>query len=179
MRATVLLSLLFLAGCGNPSSTKIPELREPLVFYKPTVEQKAEPVEQVALRYVGYAARTHRTELKEFIGVDPIKTEWCAAFVNAVLNESGMPGSESVSEYPLLARSFLDWGVAVKEPEPGDLVVFPRGSESWQGHVGFYLGTVTTNGIKYYAILGGNQNGKVSIELFRARSAISVRRFSA
>lgn len=191
LRAIVLVPLLALAGCDKSTYNEVsiieetviiqlkPPVQNSFVEIVPFVEEKPEPVEQIALRYVGFGAKSHRTELKEFIGVDPVRTEWCAAFVNAVLNESGLPGSESVSEYPLLARSFLNWGEAVKEPEPGDLVVFPRGSEAWQGHVGFYLGTAVVNGIKYYAILGGNQNNKVSIELFRARSALGIRRFIA
>jgi len=64
----------------------------------------------------------------------------------------------------------------VKEPQVGDIVIFHRGTEPWQGHVGFYYGTVYEKGRKYYQILGGNQNKSVTIELFPARAAISVRR---
>jgi uncharacterized protein (TIGR02594 family) len=88
-----------------------------------------------------------------------------------------IPGSESVSQYPLVARSFLAWGKRVKDPRPGDIVVFPRGTQAWQGHVGFYYGTVYQNGKKFYQILGGNQDNSVNIKLFPARSAISIRRY--
>ena len=118
-------------------------------------------------------------ELKEFLGVDPVRTEWCAAFVNAVLEESGIPGSESVSNHPLTARSFLKWGEKVDEPLPGDIVIFPRGNVSWQGHVGFYIGTIVRNNIKYYLILGGNQTNSVNIEYYRASKAIGIRRLTA
>jgi uncharacterized protein (TIGR02594 family) len=88
----------------------------------------------------------------------------------------GIPGSESVSQYPLVAKSFLQWGKRVKDPKPGDIVIFHRGTQPWQGHVGFYYGTVYQNGKKFYQILGGNQDKSVNIQLFLARSAISVRR---
>ena len=130
----------------------------------------------VAYKYLNYGERTHRSELIKFTGVDPVRTQWCAAFVNAVLTDSGIPGSETVSDYPLTARSFLTWGDPVTMPQPGDIVVFPRGNQGWQGHVGFYLGTTIVNNTVYYQILGGNQRNKVSIELYRANRALGIRR---
>ena len=72
----------------------------------------------------------HRTVIKEYVGIDPRRYEWCAAFVNAVLEESNIQGSQS-----LLARSFLNWGDPVDKPHPGDIVVFPRGKSDWEGQV--------------------------------------------
>jgi len=131
-----------------------------------------------AAEKLGLEERKDRAELREYTGVDPVRTEWCAAFANAVLNESGIPGSESVSDVPLMARSFLTWGNKVNKEEirAGDLVVFPRGNQGWQGHVGFYIRTIDRNGVPYYAILGGNQSNKVSIELYRASRALGIRR---
>ena len=68
-----------------------------------------EPVD-TAHDYIGLNEYQHRKVLKEFVGVDPVNTEWCAAFVNAILNMNNIPGSESVSDVPLMARSFLKWG---------------------------------------------------------------------
>lgn len=119
----------------------------------------------------------NRTEIKEYTGIDPKHYEWCAAFVNAVLRESDIPGSESVSEYPLMARSFLKWGEPVTgDPEAGDIIVFPRGEQGWKGHVGFYVGTEFKNDRKYYRILGGNQSNMVNIELYPANRALGIRR---
>ena len=123
---------------------------------------------------LGLHEREDREELKAFLGIDPYRVEWCAAFVNQVLAANGIPGSESVSDYPLTARSFLSWGERVDEPMMGDVIVFPRGNSSWQGHVGFYI-TTSLDG-KYYFILGGNQSDSVSIEAFRASSALGIRR---
>jgi uncharacterized protein (TIGR02594 family) len=129
----------------------------------------------VAIQFIDYNEFNNRAELKEYMGVDPYRIEWCAAFVNAVLNSNDIPGSESVTDYPLMARSFLKWGEEVDEPRIGDVVVFPRGA-SWQGHVGFYMGSQERNGKEYYVILGGNQSDKVSLELYPANLALSIRR---
>jgi uncharacterized protein (TIGR02594 family) len=175
MRFLVVICIGFISAC-TPANQFI---FDGATFSKPIfVTQITNPAFN-AFQYIHFAESTHRTELKDFIGVDPVRTEWCAAFVNAVLNETGIPGSDTVSEYPLTAKSFLHWGerVAAKDIESGDIVVFPRGNESWQGHVGFYLKTIDKNGVPYYAILGGNQDNKVSIEFFKARSAISIRRY--
>lgn len=129
-----------------------------------------------AVKMVGLHERTNRKELKAFLGVDPVTTEWCAAFVNAILDKHGIAGTESISEYPLLARSFLDWGEPVTEPQLGDIVIFPRGNEGWQGHVAFYI--MTSSDGKYYYVLGGNQNNSISIERYAASSALGIRRNS-
>jgi len=128
-----------------------------------------------AIQYIHFNERTHRAELKELTGVDPVRTEWCAAFVNSVLEESGIPSNKDHA-YPLTARSFLDWGSSVDKPQSGDIVIFPRGRKGWQGHVGFFVKEEIINGVKYYYILGGNQSNKVSIELYRANKALGIRR---
>ena len=110
--------------------------------------------------------------------VDPVYYEWCAAFVNAVLRVNEIPGSESVSENPLLARSFLQWGEPVEEPKLGDIIIFPRGNSGWQGHVAFYIRTVEKDGITYFMVLGGNQNDEVSYETYPAGSALGIRRWN-
>ena len=128
--------------------------------------------------YIGLEERTNRRELHQLTGVDPVSTEWCAAFVNAVLELDNIPGSDSVSDVPLMARSFLFWGERVEpaDIQRGDVVVFPRGNQGWQGHVGFYVGASVIDNIDYYWILGGNQNDKVSIEAYPAYKAIGIRR---
>jgi len=129
-----------------------------------------------AQKYVGMDEYSYKSELETLMGIDPISIQWCAAFVNAVLNESGVSGSESISDTPLLARSFLNWGERVDIPKKGDIVVFPRGNQEWQGHVGFYVDTIVQDGVEYYLILGGNQSNKVSYDLYLAESALSIRR---
>ena len=164
MQYKVVLIMMFLSACQSTvivDGNAIPNAPEHI---------------QTALNKYGFNEYQHRTVLREYVGVDPKRTEWCAAFVNAVLNESGIPGSESVSNVPLMARSFLTWGETIQDPKAGDLVVFPRGKVGWQGHVGFYVGSIYRNNVEYYRILGGNQNNSVNIEIYPASKALGIRR---
>jgi uncharacterized protein (TIGR02594 family) len=95
------------------------------------------------------------------------ETSWCAAFVGAMLERSGI-----VSTRSLLARSYLEWGVKVTTPKPGDIVVFKRGTSSWQGHVAFYL--YEKDGKIFH--LGGNQSNKVSITSTTKSKLLGYRR---
>ena len=168
MRGLLLISF-FLSGCisyTNAEDTKL------------VIISQDNPIKS-AIPFLGYSERDNRSELKEFTGVDPVRTEWCAAFVNAVLEESNID-SNNDHKYPLTARAFLDWGVKVSKEniKAGDVVVFPRGNQGWQGHVGFYLRSEIIDNIEYYWILGGNQSNKVSIEKYRSSKALGIRRNS-
>lgn len=132
----------------------------------------------VAEAKLGMNEYQDRTALKQYVGVDPRYTEWCAAFVNAVLADSGMTNLHDMKHaQPLTARSFLDWGETVDQPLPGDIVIFPRGTQGWQGHVGFYVGWEKKEGKVFWKILGGNQNDSVSIDLYPASKALGIRRY--
>ena len=156
MRVLAFVGLVLVGACGTTSTDSV---------------ITAQP-------YLGLQEREHRTEIRALTGVDPVRTEWCAAFVNAVLELDGIEGSSSVSDNPLMARSFVEWGSTVDRSQVrrGDVVVFPRGNVSWQGHVGFYVETQTHKGRDYWVILGGNQDNTVSYQLFDPRRAIAVRR---
>mgnify|MGYP006092715607 FL=1 len=134
-------------------------------------------VPMAAENYIGLSEWRNRTELKELMGVDPARTEWCAAFVNAILEIEGSPNLYDIgSSTPLLARSFLTWGIEVlpEDIQKGDLVIFPRGNQGWQGHVGFYYGT-TAEG--KWVILGGNQQNAVRYDLYNPNRSIGIRRW--
>ena len=128
--------------------------------------------------YIGLDERVHRKELKELLDVDPVRVEWCAAFVNAVLELDDIPGSDSVSDVPLMARSFLKWGNKVEpaDIQRGDVVVFPRGNQGWQGHVGFYVDTQFIDGKEIWIILGGNQKNEVRYDFYSPNRALGIRR---
>ena len=160
-----LIAVFFLTGCNTSISNF-------------TVPKAPNPLDR-AIDKIGLEERRDRQEIKSFVGVDPVRTEWCAAFVNAVLEESNIPSNKD-HKYPLTARAFLDWGETISKENiyPGDIVIFPRGNQGWQGHVGFYIRTVIKDGKEYYAILGGNQSNKVSIELYPINSALGIRRYS-
>ena len=121
--------------------------------------------------------RQNRQQLKELLDVDPVRTEWCAAFVNAILELEGIPNNDE-HKYPLTARAFLDWGNPInpQDIKPGDIVVFPRGNQGWQGHVGFYVTTVDTNKGQRWVILGGNQSNSVRYDLYDPKKALGIRR---
>jgi uncharacterized protein (TIGR02594 family) len=131
----------------------------------------------VAEEYIGLNEYQNRQQIKRLTGVDPVRTEWCAAFVNAVLEIEGIPSNNN-HEYPLLARSFLDWGSTVEysDIQRGDIVVFPRGNQGWKGHVGFYVTTVDTPKGQRWVILGGNQANSVRYDLYDPSRAIGIRR---
>jgi hypothetical protein len=42
------------------------------------------PQLELASEFVGLNERQDRVTLKEFMGIDPVRLEWCAAFVNSV-----------------------------------------------------------------------------------------------
>ena len=129
--------------------------------------------------YIGLEERVHRDELKELLDVDPVRTEWCAAFVNSVLEIDGIPTLNDQTRYPpLMARSFLYWGERVESADiqPGDVVIFPRGTTGWQGHVGFYVDTQTHNDREYWIILGGNQKNEVRYDFYLPNRALGIRR---
>jgi len=130
-----------------------------------------------ASEFYGLHERYDRQQLKDLVGVDPVRTEWCAAFVNAILEMDGIPGSESVSDYPLTARSFLKWGSPInpQDIQKGDIVVFPRGKSSWQGHVGFYIGRGPEG---QWVILGGNQDNQVRYDYYNPKRALGIRRWT-
>lgn len=93
---------------------------------------------------------------------------WCAAFVGAMLQRSGVKPTGS-----LAARSYLDWGKVVDpaEAQPGDICIFKRGT-GWQGHVAFFVKQTPT----MITVLGGNQSDAVNIKNFSKASLIGVRR---
>ena len=202
----VLLSLLMLTSCGTTTMSDnerfYQEVYKPR--YKKLVVASEEPKEEVqeeakaepepepakevirvhymnpvyqALQYLDYTEKENRTELKSLTGVDPVRIEWCAAFANAILEQSNIKSNKD-HKYPLTARAFLDWGEPVVEPKMGDVVVFPRGNQGWQGHVGFYVKEQIIDGVLYYYILGGNQKNSVRVDLYEASKVLGVRRFN-
>lgn len=97
---------------------------------------------------------------------------WCASFVNWCLREAGLLGTNSPR-----ARSFLDWGTAIPFAEilPGDIVVFSRGNNPAQGHVGFFVEKTKRNTLR---ILGGNQSDAVTISEYSVSRIVGIRRYA-
>lgn len=132
---------------------------------------------EVAASFNGFTETEHRSVLSRFIEqttgghIDPLKTAWCAAFVNAALGAKGIEGTGRLN-----ARSFLEGGDPVSDPVQGDVVVFSRGAPSgWQGHVGFYAGPSEREG--FIRVLGGNQGDKVSVRDYPINRLLGYRRY--
>lgn len=128
---------------------------------------------ETAATMLGWDENAGREKLTDFLrnngqNIDPRETAWCAAFVNASLQSSGLDGTGRLN-----ARSFLDWGEEVSEPQEGDIVVLSRGDNPAQGHVGFFKGFDANGNIM---ILGGNQGDAVSIKAFPASRLLGYRR---
>lgn len=128
---------------------------------------------QVAYSAVGMSENEQREALQAYmrdggVNLDPAKTAWCAAFINATLAKAGIEGTDS-----LAARSFLDWGQEVSTPQQGDVVVLSRGNEAWQGHVGFFDGYNEDGTIR---LLGGNQGDAVNIKGYDPSRVLGFRR---
>jgi uncharacterized protein (TIGR02594 family) len=148
MKYLYMLCVTVLASCSNATAND--HNRENVSFYqlyRAAVDRTSFPSRSsmpshviLATKYLQFSEKTHSRELAELTGVNVKRTEWCAAFINGLLRQLNKSGSESVSDYPLTARSFMNFGIEVKDPKIGDIVVFPRGDQGWQGHVGIYVG---------------------------------------
>ncbi len=95
------------------------------------------------------------------------KAAWCSSFVNWVFRKSQIDGTGSA-----LARSWLEWGLAIREPVLGCVVVLEReAADSWQGHVGFFF-RVENDSI---FLLGGNQLDQVCEHSYPLSSVLGFR----
>ena len=98
------------------------------------------------------------------VSINPAKTAWCAAFVNASLGRAGIKGTGS-----LAAGSFSTWGTAVTKPEEvqaGDVIVNRKRSPR-TGLVGSHVALATgpaknINGKWYIPAIDGNWSDKVA-----------------
>ena len=91
---------------------------------------------------------------------------WCAAFVSACLERSGVRSTRS-----LLARDYLMWGDELAAPRLGAIAVLSRDPDPASGHVGFLAGETADALI----LLGGNQHNAVTVAAFPKSRLLSLR----
>ena len=91
---------------------------------------------------------------------------WCAAFVGACLERSGIAGTRS-----LAARSYLEFGQPLDAARPGAIAVLSRGADPALGHVGFWVGEEHGS----ILLLGGNQGDAVSVAAFDRSRLLGLR----
>lgn len=96
-------------------------------------------------------------------GIKDDETPWCAAFVGAMLEESGIVSTRYES-----AASYTTWGVELSGPQYGCIAVMTR---KGGGHVGFVVGRRGDR----LLVLGGNQGDEVSIRAFPRERITSYR----
>ena len=129
---------------------------------------------QLAGQQLGLNENAQNAAVSEYlanggVNLDPAVTAWCAAFVNATLNQVGLEGTGSN-----MARSFESWGQEVATPQQGDLAVFHRnGIDSGFGHVGFFQGYDENGNVM---VLGGNQGDSVSVAPYSQDQLLGFRR---
>jgi uncharacterized protein (TIGR02594 family) len=124
-----------------------------------------------AARYVGLTERKHTQSLAALTGVNPRRTPWCAAFVNAILNRNGYQTTGSNT-----ASSFSSYGIKVRVASRGDIVLIRSRVSSSGRHVGIFYEYKVINGVKHIGVLGGNQNNMVKVTYYPVRSVITIRR---
>ncbi|HMP04174.1 MAG TPA: TIGR02594 family protein [Gemmatales bacterium] len=132
---------------------------------------KAEPAwMKVARGEIGQkeiAGAQHNPRIIQYHATTTLKattdeTAWCASFVNWVLKQAGVPGTNSAA-----AASWLNWGVESQARVGAIVVIYnaaaANSSLSTSGnHVGFLIEETPA----HYSILGGNQSDQVKISNF-------------
>ncbi|MGK4751709.1 TIGR02594 family protein [Salmonella enterica] len=94
-------------------------------------------------------------------GIRDDETPWCSAFLGAMFERVGIKSTRFES-----AKSYLNWGMPLREPAFGCVVVFRRDGG---GHVGFVVGQKKNGDLM---VLGGNQSDAINIRAFpRSRVA--------
>jgi len=130
----------------------------------------------IALREYGHReipGSKHNPEILKYFkdcgfNVNDDETAGCSAFANWVAKETGYERSKKLN-----ARSWLEVGEEIVEPELGDIVVFWRESKnSWKGHVAFYINEVND----FIYTLGGNQGNMVCIAPYNKIKVLGYRR---
>ena len=108
--------------------------------------------------------------LKEigYAGIKDDETPWCSTFVNFCAKVAGLERSKKLN-----ARSWLDVGEPVTDPQPGDVVIFWRESKtSHKGHVAIFINKNST----HHYVLGGNQGNMVQISPYANGRVLGYRR---
>ena len=117
---------------------------------------------EMARKHIGVAeikGATHNPVIVQFWkdirrgGIKDDETQWCAAFVGAMLERSGIKSTRFES-----AKSYLSWGEQLERPVYGCVVVFSR---DVGGHVGFVVGKDKAGNM---LVLGGNKGDAVNVK---------------
>ena len=105
-------------------------------------------------------------------GVIDDETAWCSIFINWCAMKAGLERSKKLN-----ARSWIDIGEEIQNPQPGDVVVFWRGSpDAWTGHVALIINYSEDK--RFIYCLGGNQNNQVKVSPYSVDKLLTFRRLN-
>ena len=88
------------------------------------------------------------------------ETPWCSSFVNWVMSQVGIKGTNSAGAY-----SWKNWGKKLDKPAYGSLAVVVN--KNGTGHVGFVVAVTKNNNL---VILGGNQKDEVRYSIYKNKN---------
>ena len=94
------------------------------------------------------------------------ETPWCSAFVNWCFEMVGIKGTRSAA-----ARSWLDWGEVLDDPQEGCVVILKRGAPP-SGHVTLFVRERDAASI---TCLGGNQSDQVKYSHYLKSDVLGYR----
>ncbi len=101
------------------------------------------------------------------------KTAWCGAYASTVLDLAKLPSPRSAR-----ARDFLTYGVGLRRPVYGALLIFSRGSnapDDPRAHVAFSASETFTEGDVQVLALGGNQGNCCCVQPKLVEHLLGVR----
>jgi uncharacterized protein (TIGR02594 family) len=116
----------------------------------------------------GAASNPRVEEYQRAVGMrQDDEVPWCAAFTGWCLEQAGIESTNSGA-----ARSYARWGVELKEPRVGCVVVLWREMvKGPHGHVGFF----EREDSKGIWMLSGNQGNAVTVKPFPRRRLLCFR----
>lgn len=103
-------------------------------------------------------------------GVQDDTTPWCSVAMNGVFHDVGMSGTGKAN-----ARSWLKYGVRLKEPIHGCVLIFSRPPDPSHGHVALYDANSLFNTEGYIAALGGNEDNQIKVKPYMRGRLIGCR----
>jgi uncharacterized protein (TIGR02594 family) len=116
-----------------------------------------------AKQYIGLHERTNRKSLRKMLGVDPVRVQWCGAFLAMAARKAGYKppsGANVAASWSRFGRS-----VSMRQAKRGDVVVM-------RGHV-----TVFTRIVKGKVCgVGGNQSNAIKESCYKTSRVVAVRR---
>lgn len=115
----------------------------------------ATPMAQPGFAFAAAGGSPHWVNVaRQYKGTNPTKrrSQWCADFLNLVLERSGKSGTSSS-----MAKSFIGYGQRLSGPRVGAIAVISRGRGA--GHVGIVTGI---DGSGNPIVISGNHNNTVA-----------------